>query len=193
MRYAALGDSFSAGVTDAADEVVWTRELARALGADEFDLYAEFGVRSGQLLEEQAPRLAERGADLVTLVCGGNDVLLHTEPDIAGFHRNLLATLDTVLSVEGARVVMGTYADFARFVPFRELSKARVRDGMEAVHGIVLRAAAAYGLPCVDVTAQPWARARESFLEDGVHLTADGHRRAARLFEAAIAAQLVER
>ena len=76
--YVAMGDSFTAGVDPSVPR--WPDELARSLRARYVNL-AEVGATSEHVEKEQLTQALELSPDVVTLVCGANDVLLSTRPD----------------------------------------------------------------------------------------------------------------
>ena len=71
--YVALGDSFTAGLEPGQPR--WPDELARALGGRYVNL-ASVGATSKEVEQEQLERALELKPDVVTLVCGANDVLV---------------------------------------------------------------------------------------------------------------------
>jgi hypothetical protein len=78
--YVAMGDSFTAGFEPGKPR--WPDELADALGPGvRYENVAVVGATSEQVEREQLPRAVELRPDLVTLVCGANDVLDSTRPD----------------------------------------------------------------------------------------------------------------
>ena len=73
--YVAMGDSFTAGVDPSVPR--WADELARSLGGPYVNL-AEVGATSEQVENEQLEQALALSPDVVTLVCGANDVLYST-------------------------------------------------------------------------------------------------------------------
>ena len=84
--YVAMGDSFTAGVDPSGPR--WPDELARLLGGRYVNL-AEVGATSEHVEREQLERALELAPDVVTLVCGANDVLLCTRPDADAYAERL--------------------------------------------------------------------------------------------------------
>ena len=81
--YAALGDSLTHG-TDPEGEGRWPDAVAAALGCGYANL-AKIGATSRDVEDEQlGPALVLR-ADLVSLICGANDVLESVRPDPGSF------------------------------------------------------------------------------------------------------------
>ena len=90
--YVALGDSFTAG-RDSIDGERWADLLAAGLRARQPGpaLREPRGRRRHQRRSARAaaePALALE-PDLVTVICGANDVLLTTRPDVAGYAERL--------------------------------------------------------------------------------------------------------
>ena len=89
--YVALGDSFTAG-TGSNPGDAWPERLAAGLRAHNpsiaFRNLAVEGATSAQVLE-QLPEAIELEPDLVTVVCGANDVLTSTRPDAGAYARRL--------------------------------------------------------------------------------------------------------
>ena len=78
--YVAMGDSFTAGFVPGQPR--WPDALADALGPDvRYENLASVGATSEKVESEQLERAIELEPDLVTLVCGANDVLESTRPD----------------------------------------------------------------------------------------------------------------
>lgn len=189
MRYAALGDSFSAGWHAYPDVPPWPDLLAESLGLDASTYLntAVEGVTSEAVMEQVEPALAFR-PDLVTLACGANDVLLRPRPDIDAFAHNLAWMLDRIcLGAPAARLLLVTQGDVSRTAGFRPRSGARVSRGFAAVNDEVRAAARRIGAECVDIAAMPWEAAH--FSSDGIHPSIEGNRRIATAVERALAAR----
>ncbi|MGI8575003.1 MAG: SGNH/GDSL hydrolase family protein [Egibacteraceae bacterium] len=104
FRYLALGDSVAQGIGASAPQHGYVGLLAERaaarLGVEvAVENLSRGGARVTDVLSEQAPLLAGRQADLVTLAIGGNDVAHYGEPT---FVRALAELLDAL--PEGAFV-----------------------------------------------------------------------------------------
>src|SRR4051794_1778639 len=91
--YAALGDSFTAGHGCFEEEGdPWPDRIAAGLRTANPDLryrnLAVDGATSAEVLE-QVPRAIAMEPDLITVICGANDVLKTTRPDIEGYEERL--------------------------------------------------------------------------------------------------------
>ena len=186
--YAALGDSFTAGA-GCPDGARWTDRLAAALPGLDRERYRNFavdGATSTDVLAQLRPALA-LGPDLVTVVCGVNDVLLSVRPDTDGYARNL-ATLFARLH-RGSPVPLVITATAPGSLDFLELgprTQRRLRAGLERLNEHTRRLAAEHGAICLEVTGHPGLDDPENFQDDGLHPSAVGHARAALAFESLI-------
>jgi lysophospholipase L1-like esterase len=186
--YVALGDSFTAGLEPGQPR--WPDELARELGGGYVNL-AEVGATSEHVEIEQLERALELAPDVVTLVCGANDVLFDTRPDPDEYAVRL-ARMFTRLRRELPRVeiVTATYPDISRFIEVRPRTRARVEDGMRRFNAAARRVASRHDVVLMDSFDYPVANDREIYADDGFHPSAEGHRQAARAFLRALRARV---
>ena len=84
--YVALGDSFSAGTEPGVPS--FTDRVAARLPRWRYLNLAVEGSRSGDVVERQLPYAVRAQPELVTVVCGANDVVRTTRPQIDGFAAN---------------------------------------------------------------------------------------------------------
>ena len=182
--YVALGDSFTAGLEPG--QTRWADELAKELGARYVNL-ASVGATSEQVELEQLERALEMSPDVVTLVCGANDVLFNTRPD-ADAYAARLSRMFTRLRRElpGVEIVTATYPDITRFLDLRPRTRARVEEGMERFNAAVRRVARRHDVVLMESFDHPAANDRDTYAADGFHPSAEGHRKAAREFLRAI-------
>lgn len=187
--YVALGDSFTAGNGIGAGRR-WPDLLAGELSAGRDDFrylnLARDGADSREVLETIDPVVGLK-PDLVTLVCGANDVLLSTRPDVDGFagrFDHMIGRLQR--TVPGVRVLVSTYPDHWRMPGLGPRTRKRVDAGIRAVNAAIIEVAETRSVPCLDVTAHPGIREPGNLASDGLHPSAAGHRRAAGEFARAI-------
>jgi lysophospholipase L1-like esterase len=180
----ALGDSFTAGLPDD-PAPTWVELLAHELRIRdtgwEAHTLAAVGATSEDLLYRQLPAAVELEPSLVTITCGANDVLDSLRPEVEAFRARVdevVATLGAL--VPDATVLMATYADFSRFLPFLPRSRRRVEMGLQAVNGAIREIALRHGRLCLDVESFEQSRWRDSFGSDGMHASPLGHFRIAR-------------
>ena len=186
--YVALGDSFTAGLDP--DQPRWPDELARQLGGDYVNL-ASVGATSEQVEREQLERALELTPDVMTIVCGANDVLFSTRPD-ADEYAARLSRMFVRLRQElpNAAVVTATYPDISRFADLRPRTRARVEEGMRRFNSAVRSVARRHDVLLMDSTDHAAASDRATFAADGFHPSAEGHRRAAAEFMRALRKRL---
>ena len=184
--YVALGDSFTAGLVPG--EPRWADEVARALGPDtRYENLAWVGATSADVEQRQLPRALELAPDVVTLVCGANDVLESVRPDPSEYAERL-ARMFTRLRREApqAAVVTATYPDLSRFLDLRPRTQVRVERGMRAFNAACCAVARRHDVALLDGFDHPAVRDRQTFADDGFHPSEEGHRRAAMEFMRAL-------
>jgi lysophospholipase L1-like esterase len=183
--YVAIGDSFTAG-TGCDAGLAWPERLTRGLrrGSPSLELrnLAVEGATSDAVLG-QLVEAVELEPDLVTVVCGANDVLLSTRPDPHRYARNLASIFRRLgHSIPGARIMTATSPERWDFLPLGPRTRDRVESGILRFNRATRGIARAYGVPCLDVAGHPGLSRRENFARDGLHPSALGHARAARGF-----------
>lgn len=184
--YVAMGDSFTAGLEP--EKGRWPDELARALGPDtHYENLATVGATSEHVEREQLPRAIELEPDVVTLVCGANDVLESTRPDPETYAARLSRMFGRLRrAAPHAEILTATYPDLSRFLDLRPRSRARVVKGMRRFNEASRAVARRHGIVLLEGSDHPAARHRATFAEDGIHPSPEGHRRAAAEFLASL-------
>lgn len=180
--YVALGDSFSSG-TEPGVPSFTDRVAARLRGWRYLNL-AEEGARSGDVADRQLRLALGARPDLVSVVCGANDVVRTTRPQIDGFAANLEHLLHRLRRTP--RVVTATYPEVAELLPLRARTRERMTDGLQAVNEVVRDVSRRYGAVCMELAGHSGNRDRENFAADGFHPSDAGHRRAAEALAAAL-------
>lgn len=177
--YVALGDSFTAGLK--ADEPRWADEVARALGPDtRYENLAWVGATSHDVEHIQIDRAVALEPDLVTLVCGANDVLESTRPDESEYAQRLSRMFERLRrDAPKAEIITATYPDLSQFLDLRPRSRARVEKGMRLFNAACRSVARRHDIPLLEGFDHPAATERETFADDGFHPSEEGHRRAA--------------
>lgn len=187
--YAALGDSFSAGRPGDRHALRWPDELAELLEVAEYHNLAVGGATSKQVTAQVEPCI-ELGPDLVTLICGANDVLLSLRPDIDAYERNFDGMLSRLREgLPEAEILTATIPDLTTFTELRERTRRRVENGMRALNETTRAVAESHDIPCLEFAEHPRAGERENYADDGFHPSAEGNRRAALGFALALGAQ----
>ena len=183
--YVALGDSFTAG-TGSPDGVGWTDRIANSLRSRHpgfvYRNLAADGATSADVLGQLGEAL-QLEPDLVTVICGANDVLRSTRPDALLYGRRLTEIFERAQRA-GPRVLVITATSPERwaFLPLGPRTRARVETGMRQFNDVTRRVARASGVPCLDVAGHPGLSDRHNFAHDGLHPSPRGHARAARAF-----------
>jgi phosphatidylinositol alpha 1,6-mannosyltransferase len=182
--YVAMGDSFTAGTDPSVPR--WPDELARSLGGRYVNL-AVVGATSEHVETEQLGRALELSPDVVTLVCGANDVLYSTRPD-AEEYADRLSRMFTRLRAErpGVMILTATYPDISRFLDLRPRSRMRVERGMKRFNAACRSVAKRHEVVLLEGFDHPVTAKPASFADDGFHLGEEGHRAAAREFVRAL-------
>jgi lysophospholipase L1-like esterase len=183
--YVALGDSFTAGRGSVPGER-WPDLLAEALRARNPSLsyrnLAVDGATTATVLD-QVPAAVALGPDLVTVICGANDVLYRTRPDIAAHERDFDAILGRLRErIPEAVILTATAPDCWRFMELRPRTMARVTNALGELNAATRSVAARHRVPCLEVVGHPGMADPENFSADGLHPSALGHQRAAREF-----------
>jgi phosphatidylinositol alpha 1,6-mannosyltransferase len=179
--YVAIGDSYTAGAEPGAPR--WADDLARALPGCRYLNLAVTGATSGDVLAHQLEPAIEAAPDLVTVVCGANDVIHTTRPDIAAFGANFTRLLGQLRSrLPEVHLVTATYPDFSRFLPMRPRTRSRVARGLAAINETIRVQARVHDAACLDFDAHPERGERANFAADGFHPSAAGQRKTARAF-----------
>jgi lysophospholipase L1-like esterase len=184
----AVGDSFTAGAPGM--EGRWPDELAAALRPAEYHNLGVAGATTAEVADGQLAHCIELEPDLVTVVCGVNDVLLNVRPDIEAHKaalERIFATIRTALP--DAVVVTVTTPPIAEHIGLRPRSRRRVERGVAQLNEITQELSARYGVMCLEWGDHPLARERQNFAADGFHPSLTGIRRAARACAQALTAR----
>ncbi len=189
--YVAIGDSFTAGTGSGG--AAWPEHLATALReinpSLELRNLATDGATSADVLAEQVPEALELEPDLVTVVCGGNDVLRTTRPDVERYGETLEAILERLRSANPRlRIATATTPERLEFLSLRPRTRSRVEEGIAALNRTTRRIAARRSIPCLEVAGHPALADPENYCNDGLHPSTLGHRRAGGAFASLLAA-----
>ena len=179
-RYVAIGDSITEGLCDDSRQAAgeyrgWADRLAMLLAhtgsRTEPLLYANLAVRSRTIpdvLDRQIPRALELGADLATILIGGNDLARHVSSTRGLADR--LGSGVARLRDSGCEVLLVT--PFIPPAPFLRVLHDRTTALSREFH----RIAGETGARVIDFTHDPdWFDPRR-WAGDRVHLSSHGHR-----------------
>jgi lysophospholipase L1-like esterase len=191
--FVALGDSFTAGAGCAPGEC-WADRVAASLRESDLGLtyrnLAEDGATSEAVLGQVGPAL-QLEPDLVTVICGANDVLRTVRPDARRYARTLELILDRLCEgLPGVAILTATSPESWRFMELGPRTRARVGDGIRRVNEATREISAGRGVPCLDVVGHPGLDDAANFGPDGLHPSSVGHERAAREVARALRAEL---
>ncbi|WP_161895377.1 SGNH/GDSL hydrolase family protein [Gordonia spumicola] len=176
-RFVAIGDSQTEGMCDGDDSAGyrgWADRLADRLAVHNPGLqYANLAIRgknTRNAREEQlGPCLALR-PDLIAAPLGMNDVIGRADPAI------VRADLDFIyrrLAESGATVVISTFPDVARTIPFGRT----VEERLLLLNDMMREFAATYGFVLVDLYTAPVLTDLRSWARDRLHASPAGHDR----------------
>jgi lysophospholipase L1-like esterase len=166
--------------------------VARALGPDvRYENLAWVGATSADVERVQLDRALSLRPDLVTLICGANDVLESVRPDADGYAERLGRMYERLRAELPAAVLLtATYPDISRFLDLRPRSRARVQRGMRVFNAACRRVASRHGVALLEGFDHPAASDRSTYAADGFHPSPEGHRRAAAAFLRALRSRL---
>jgi lysophospholipase L1-like esterase len=195
MNYVAMGDSFTAG-TGCAPGRSWADQLARHLAAGRHDFVyrnlAVEGAGSAEVLD-QLPAAVALKPELVTVVCGANDVLFSIRPDAEAYARRLGAVFNVLrAAVPGVTLATATAPERWDFLDLGPRTRGRLERGLVEFNEATRAVAAEHDALCLEVAGHPGLGRAENFVADGLHPSARGHDQAAagfaRLLELEVAA-----
>jgi lysophospholipase L1-like esterase len=183
--FVAIGDSFTAGSEPGAPP--FPDLVAAQLSGWRYANLAVPGARAEEVRRDQlSPALALR-PQLVSVICGANDVVRSIRPDVDGFAAHFDAILRPLrLALPDASIVTATYPMVAEFLPLRPRTRVRVTSGLREVNGIVRETARRHAAVCLDLVDHPGRDDRGNYAADGFHPSAAGHRKAALAFTACL-------
>jgi lysophospholipase L1-like esterase len=182
--YAALGDSFTAG-RDSIDAERWADLLAAGLRRVNpglrYENLAVDGATSAEVLDRQVGPALELEPDFITVICGANDVLLATRPDVAGYAERIDAILRRLREgAPRAALVTATAPEVWQFMGLRPRTEARLIAATTELNGVTRAAAERYDVLCLPVAGHPALREPATFSADGLHPSSAGHKTVAR-------------
>jgi lysophospholipase L1-like esterase len=181
--YVALGDSFTAG-RESIEALRWADLLADSLRAANPEMaYANLAIDGSTSAEvlEQVPAGLALDPDLVTVICGANDILLTSRPDVAGYEERFSLILEQLREgAPEAAILTTTAPETWHFMDLRPRTKARLVKALSDLNSVTRTVAARHGVPCLNVAGHPGLTDRANFSADGLHPSSQGHERAAQ-------------
>ena len=178
--YVALGDSFTAG-RDSIDAERWADLLAagmrRVNPGLRYENLAVDGATSGEVLEGQIEPGLALDPDFVTVICGANDVLLATRPDVSGYAERIDRIFTRLREgAPEAMVVTATAPEGWQFMDLRPRTEARLIEATRELNDVTRAAAERYCVLCLPVAGHPSLRDPATFSADGLHPSSAGHK-----------------
>ncbi len=182
--FVALGDSFTAG-RDSVDAERWADLLAagmrRANPRLRYANLAVDGATSADVLDLQVDPALSLEPDFLTVICGANDVLLSTRPDVAGYAERFDAILRRLREgAPEAMLVTATAPEGWQFMELRPRTEARIIAATAALNEATREVAARHRTLCLPVAGHEALRDPDTFSADGLHPSTAGHRMVAR-------------
>lgn len=190
MRYVAMGDSLTAGIDETPPGTRWADLFAERLRASQGDLVydnlAVFGMKSDEVRGSQLDDALGGPVDVVSLICGGNDVMKLTAPDAEMFGSEMDAMFSALRTANpGALLIGGRIADMSQLLPYRERSRARVVRATAEFNAVIDDVAGRHDVRLVDFSIVTKALAGDFLASDGFHPSIAGQR---AIYEAVVAA-----
>ena len=113
------------------------------------------------------------------MICGANDVLLTSRPDVEGYERRFDEILGRLREeAPGAAILTATAPESWHFMELRPRTKARLVRALAELNAITRSVAARHRVPCINVVGHPALSDRANFSADGLHPSTLGHERA---------------
>jgi lysophospholipase L1-like esterase len=182
--YAALGDSFTAGRESVIGER-WPDRVAAGLRQVNpglvYENLAVDGADSAEVLE-QVPTATALRPNLVTVICGANDVLLTVRPDVEGYERRFSQILGRLREeLPEAAIITATAPESWHFMDLRPRTRKRLAEATESLNEATRRIAAEHErVLCLPVAGHPALEDPANYAADGLHASRLGHRLIAR-------------
>jgi lysophospholipase L1-like esterase len=193
LEWVALGDSFTAGISP--DELGWTRIVFEWLSLSrraELTNLARVGARVAEVEREQLPRLAEHRPDVITAICGGNDVIGTVRPAHGKLERDLDRLFGRLrAAAPGAAILSATYPAIAANA-LRPRTRRRILEGLRALNESIRGLSSRHGVRCVELADHPGQSRRSNYAADGIHPSPRGQRAAAIVLGSEIEALLTD-
>lgn len=181
MRYVAMGDSLTAGIDETPPGTRWADLFAERLRASHrdvaYDNLAVFGMKSDEVRGSQLDDALSEPLDVVSLICGGNDVMKLTAPDAEMFGSEMDAMFSALRAANpDALLIGGRIADMSQLLPYRERSRARVERATTEFNAVIDDVAGRHDVRLVDFSIVTKALAGDFLASDGFHPSIAGQR-----------------
>ena len=125
--------------------------------------------------------------DLISLICGANDVLLSLRPDAEAYGERLSGMFGRLRdALPEAAILTATAPERLHFMGMGRRTHARVVESLHAFNAVTRSVAADHGVPCLEVAEHHGLDDPANFADDGLHASELGHRRATAEFARAL-------
>jgi len=185
LRWVACGDSFTAGLEPGGS---WADLVAAPGGEQPIGLtnLAVIGATAAEVERQQLPVAIAAEPHLVTMICGGNDVIDSIRPPIPRLAEDIDRCFGTLASgLPSAARLTATYPPIATDA-LRPRTRRRIGAGMAALNELIRGAARRHRFVCVELHDHPGRADRGNYAADGIHPSRAGLRAAAAVLGAAI-------
>lgn len=189
--YVAIGDSLSEGLGDPLHRGQtrgWAHLLAQHLRRVQPDVaFTNLAVRghlARHALRDQLEPARRLAPDLVSIVIGGNDVLLRPVFDPSRLGAELSALVEPFAG--RATVLLATLPDLTACSPMPPPVRGRLRRRIAAANHVIRTTSRRYDTVLYDAWSDPRTRQHALWSIDRIHPSAEGH----RLIAASVAALL---
>jgi lysophospholipase L1-like esterase len=192
VRWAALGDSFTAGTSPG--ERTWSLIVSEQLAPFrrvEVTNLARVGARASEVEMEQLDATIELEPDVVTVICGGNDVIGQVRPRIDDFRSAFTQIWERLATGAPAASVLTATYPVAAPDAMGPRTRERITRGLDELNHAIRDVAAGFGGTCIELTGHPGQGDRRNFAADGLHPSPSGHRAAAAVIGPAIRTALL--
>jgi lysophospholipase L1-like esterase len=111
---------------------------------------AQRGATSRDVIGTQLPAALAFRPDVVSVVCGANDVLLSPQPDIGGYALRLRHILEQLRDEGHALVVTATCPDHVAALPLNKRARTRLTNSIDVMNEATRTVARRLGVSCVE-------------------------------------------
>jgi lysophospholipase L1-like esterase len=115
--------------------------------------------------------------DLISLICGANDVLLATRPDISGYAERIETIFGRLREgTVDAAMVTATAPETWHFMEMRPRTEKRLIGATTELNEVTRAAAKRYDILCLPIAGHEALSDPDTFSADGLHPSSGGHR-----------------
>lgn len=194
-HFVAMGDSITEGVgdwVDGIDRLGWVEQFYERLAPKNpglrFTNLARRGLVSSEIRATQLEKAVALQGDLVSVIAGGNDILLRGKWDPRQYEKDMALMLDA-LTATGATVMTSTILNF-RFLPVPDRMMERMVTNLLELNEIIRQLARRYKVVLAEAWNQPATLEPGFWSADRIHPNAFGYSAVAQvMYEALLESQ----